>query len=132
MRAKEITSSFHTLLQDSCSRYSILNQELHRATRVGQATRGQNNLCPPRCATLAETTKVFACANKTIAFNVHKTNQLCKELATEIALWRGWNARKELSPMDSETNLAVARAQLEARDVCVASLEVEFATAANN
>ena len=76
--------------------------------------------------------KVFACANKTIARNAHKIDQLCKELATEIAVWRGWNVRKELPPTDNKTNPAVARAWLEAQDVCVASLEAEFATTPNN
>ena len=77
-------------------------------------------------------TKVFACANKTIARNVHKTNQLCKNLVKEIVVWRGWNAGKELPPTDNETNLEVACVRLEVQHVCVASLEAEFATAANN
>ena len=98
--------------------------------QIGQATQGGNNLLPLRFATLAETTKIFACANKTIAFNAHETNQLRKELATEIAVWHGWNARKKLQQMTKP--IWRWRAQLEAQDTCVASLEADLATAANN
>ena len=48
------------------------------------------------------------------------------------AVWCGWNARKELTLTENETNPTVAHMWLEAQDVHVTSLEAEHGTTANN
>ena len=139
MRAKKISSLFHTLFQESCSCCSVIKQQLrdvhlcHKAKKRALVEQHKD-----------VTTFALGAAQRWRRQPRSLLAQIRQLLATRtrpITCARSWQQRSPCDVVGTPEKRSLQqtmkptrqwRAQLEARDVCVASLKAELATAANN